>query len=75
MEKKYETIHREYETILQQKDKDLQCKVDIINQKGMELAQKDLVKREEIISLINQIKELESKLEIKIQDVIFNQTF
>ena len=68
--KKCEAVHKEYETLLQEKEKELQLKDQIINSKEVELTQKALVKREEIVSLINQIKELESKLEAKIEDVL-----
>ena len=68
--KKFEVTHKDYELLLQKKEKELQLKDEIINQKEAELAKKDLLKREEIVSLINQIKELEIKLEAKIEDVI-----
>ncbi|XP_015608127.1 centrosomal protein of 112 kDa isoform X2 [Cephus cinctus] len=65
---KIEDMRKQYDLLIEQKDKEIQTKDEIINRFKNELSEKDLAHREQVESLFNKIRELDDKLQMKIEE-------
>lgn len=70
---KLETVRRQCDFRLSEKDKELLSKNEIINGKDKELAEREKIYADEIALLNGKIHVLENKLETKIEEVRLNK--